>query len=193
MDSIEQRFKRHIIDGKKYKMKNRPLYNAFNKYGIEHFSIHLIEECDENILGEREKYWIKYYNSKENGYNATLGGDGSTLYDYDEILSLYEDGMTGAEICKCLGCERGVVQRCLRNANVDPFKNAICNTKKSVIMLDKNENKLKEFESFSDAARWLIENQYTTTKVVAIASNISRATRGIRKTCYGFKWKVKDD
>ena len=66
-------------------MKNRPLYNAFNKYGIEHFSIHLIEECDENILGEREKYWIKYYNSKENGYNATLGGDGSTLYDYDEI------------------------------------------------------------------------------------------------------------
>ena len=30
----------------------------------------------EILLNEREKYWIEYYGSFKNGYNATLGGDG---------------------------------------------------------------------------------------------------------------------
>ena len=47
------------------------------KYGIEHFTIEAIEECPINILSEREKYWISEFDSYHNGYNATLGGDGS--------------------------------------------------------------------------------------------------------------------
>ena len=33
------------------------------------------EELPENQLFEREKYWIKYYNSFNDGYNETIGGD----------------------------------------------------------------------------------------------------------------------
>jgi hypothetical protein len=47
-----------------------------NKYGNEHFHIEEVEECPLEILSEREKYWIKYFFSYENGYNATMGGDG---------------------------------------------------------------------------------------------------------------------
>lgn len=29
-----------------------------NCYGIEHFKIELIEECENSLLNNREKYWI---------------------------------------------------------------------------------------------------------------------------------------
>ena len=56
-----------------------------NKYGIEHFHIEEIEECDDNIVNEREVYWIKFYNSYHNGYNATYGGEGRREYDGEEF------------------------------------------------------------------------------------------------------------
>ena len=59
-----------------------------NKYGIEHFHIELIEKTDNPE--EREIYWINYYNSYHNGYNATLGGDGRKSIDYDEVVRVYQ-------------------------------------------------------------------------------------------------------
>lgn len=50
--TIEQRFKEHFKDSKRY--KNRPLYRAINKYGIESFKIEVIEKT--NTPEEREKY-----------------------------------------------------------------------------------------------------------------------------------------
>ena len=49
---------------------------AMKRYGIEHFSIEIIESQVENY-DEREKYWIEYYNSiVPNGYNVAPGGKG---------------------------------------------------------------------------------------------------------------------
>lgn len=70
--SIEKRFRQHCKDSQRQQCSKRPLYNAMKKYGIQHFSIELIEET--NNPEEREKFWIKQYNSYKNGYNATLGG-----------------------------------------------------------------------------------------------------------------------
>ena len=43
------------------------------KDGLENFTFEIIEECkkDSQILNEREKYWIKYYDSFNNGYNSS--------------------------------------------------------------------------------------------------------------------------
>lgn len=54
------------------------LYRAMRKYGIEHFYIEEVEKCEDIYLNEREKYWIKQYDSFHNGYNSTEGGDGRT-------------------------------------------------------------------------------------------------------------------
>lgn len=54
--------------------QNKILYYAFDKYGINNFSFEIIESQIENY-NEREKYWIRYYDSFENGYNQTEGGE----------------------------------------------------------------------------------------------------------------------
>lgn len=53
----------------------KPLYCAMRKYGLENFTFTILEECEQTQLKEREIYWIEYYNSYEEGYNATRGGD----------------------------------------------------------------------------------------------------------------------
>lgn len=58
---------------------NKHLLAAFNKYGLENFNFEIIEECEPNLLNEREKFWISIYNSFDRnfGYNKTLGGAGT--------------------------------------------------------------------------------------------------------------------
>jgi hypothetical protein len=49
-----------------------------NKYGIENFSLDIIERCSsQKELNEREIYWIAYYKStdKKYGYNIDSGGN----------------------------------------------------------------------------------------------------------------------
>ena len=87
--TIEKRWLEHIADSKKEKCEIRPLYRALRKYGIDNFFIKEIEKCDIKNLSKREQYWIQYYNTYENGYNATLGGDGKILLDYNEIVRVY--------------------------------------------------------------------------------------------------------
>lgn len=55
---IKERFYQHISSARNSKI-NTHLYYAMRKYGIEHFQIQLIEEVDDNLLPEREQYWIK--------------------------------------------------------------------------------------------------------------------------------------
>lgn len=74
--NIETRWHHHKYFDKK--LSCYPLYRAMSKYGKENFKLDIIEECPQKDLNEREIYYIKYYNSYENGYNQTLGGGGSS-------------------------------------------------------------------------------------------------------------------
>lgn len=74
--TIEIRWKQHL---REYKDKDYALYKAMRKYGIENFTIEVIENCSEEELNEKEEFYIRKYNShinfeKSNGYNMTLGG-----------------------------------------------------------------------------------------------------------------------
>jgi group I intron endonuclease len=66
---------------------NRPLYNALYKYGWEKFSWEAIYQSKDgyHTLNVMENYFITEYRSYAgfddcNGYNLTLGGDGSLGY-----------------------------------------------------------------------------------------------------------------
>lgn len=53
---------------------NSTLSCAFRKYGIDNFQFTVLEECGIHELDSREQYWIKYYDTYNNGYNQTMGG-----------------------------------------------------------------------------------------------------------------------
>lgn len=77
IQSIERRFINHCCNSSD-RGQNMYIKRAILKYGKEHFKIELIEECPIEWLNKREIYWIEYFDSYENGYNLTLGGDNSS-------------------------------------------------------------------------------------------------------------------
>lgn len=77
--SVEQRWKRHLYDCNHE--KNNKFYNAIKKYGSDKFCVEVLEDNikDEICLSERERYWIKRYDSVRSGYNSTSGGEVSPM------------------------------------------------------------------------------------------------------------------
>jgi len=70
------------MEAHRQKTHTKVLYLAILKYGDSNFIHELIETCDESIINDREKFWIKYFNSNDRttGYNRTIGGDGGDTY-----------------------------------------------------------------------------------------------------------------
>ena len=52
------------------------LYSAMQEYGLENFSVELLEECDSQELNKKEKYYIKLYQADIVGYNISGGNNG---------------------------------------------------------------------------------------------------------------------
>ncbi len=180
-NSIQQRFKEHIRDSKKH--SNRPLYRAFNKYGIDNFTISMVEECNPEVAAEREIYWINYYKSFHNGYNATLGGDGTVWLDYDLIYETYLQTKNVTETAAICGCCKDSVRFVLEEKGISCETLLENNRKarsKAVLMLDKENNPLRTFNSLSEAALFIGKGT---------SSHIQAACSGKRKTAYGYKWK----
>lgn len=80
------------------------LKRALLKYGKESFTNEVIEWCeDRKSICDREKYWIKEYNSTDNelGYNITPGGEfgditaGMTKEDYDRWIAKMSETRKG--------------------------------------------------------------------------------------------------
>lgn len=192
LSSLENRFQEHCRSAKKNSCEKRPLYNAMNKYGIEHFSISLIEEVPIEELEIKEQYWISQYNSYKYGYNATLGGDGKQLYDYRLFVEDYGQGMLIKEIAEKHSCDIQTVIDALRLYNIDTKQNSLDRQKHLVHQYNKDGKYLQSFESHRAAARYLIDNGYSG-KVSSIATNIGRVLQGQRKTAAGYIWKAQKD
>lgn len=56
-----------------------PIHRAIRKYGRGNTCLEILERCSREELNEREKYWIKKYNSdnENKGYNLSSGGQDS--------------------------------------------------------------------------------------------------------------------
>ena len=191
--SIQKRFQEHLNDSLKERNEKRPLYDAIRKYGKENFFISLVEECDINNLSSREIYWINYYDTFSNGYNATIGGDGAILYDYNIILEDYQKGLLIKDIADKFGCCPETVSHILTVCGEDTSKNHINKLSNKVKAISLKSSKEYYFNSQTEAAKWLKENNYTKAKSInGIVYNIGRTIKGVdnRKAAYGFKWEL---
>lgn len=191
--SIQKRFSQHCNDSQKRTEEHRPLYSAMRKYGIEHFTISLIEECSDEEASQKEIYWIKYYEGYEKGYNATLGGDGTPFIDPKEILRLWTEGKSLQEIAKVTNHDKGWISALLKDQGVkssELINRGRAALEKKVYMLDKETGEqLNCFESTRAAARFLIQEKSLNPKSESgYSSHISEVCRGIRKSTLGYKW-----
>ena len=181
---IEKRFAEHIRASRLEKNKNRPLYIAFNEYGISNFILEMIEETDNP--NEREKYWISYFNSFNDGYNATKGGEGFSTLDYQKIYQVWlqhnKCGMT--ELSKITGHDIHYLKAIIQSfgEKVMTFQETVRkNYGKKVNQYDKNFVLIQSFETISDAERSLGKKPYST--------HIRDVCNGKRKTAFGYIWK----
>ena len=68
---VKDRFNRHISDALN-NIIDTHFARAIRKYGKENFQIEIIDTAqNQNELNKKERYWIQYYNSVEEGYNET--------------------------------------------------------------------------------------------------------------------------
>lgn len=195
LNSIEKRFKEHCKDCYKPFKEKRPLYSAMKKYGINHFHIEQIEECEEEILSNREKYWIEYYGSFKNGYNATIGGDGKPYLDYDLIIATYQIYKNCIDVAHHLNISEDSVKNILKLKHEYIYTSSeVMKNKygKVVNMYDKNNKYIKSFASMREAGQYLINNHLTNCKITTIRQHISEVCNGRRKTAAGFKWKLAE-
>lgn len=190
---LKKRLQQHYKDSLKERNKKRPLYIAIQKYGIEHFRIELIEETSKP--DEREKYWINYYNSFLQGYNATLGGDGKALYNSNEILEEILKETSVKEILKKFGCCKDIVRKIAHDNNIDLninyYKDFLKNHKK-VFAYTKDNKFIRSFESTVEASKWCYENKKCKVLNAGVRSHISEVARGKRKSAYGYIWKYDE-
>ena len=183
VQSIEERWREHCKDSKREHLSKRPLYSAISKYGIENFIIEEIEKVDDdNQLSNREIYWINELGTYgKNGYNATKGGDGTILYDYNEFIELANLGYSIPQICTKYSCDEGTVRRVLKAHNVKVRRD----NQRIIGQYDKAGNFIRLFWGTTEALEWLNNHGFN----VHSAGQLTRVCRGESKTAHGYIWK----
>ena len=193
LSTIEKRWREHCHDCYNERCGNRPLYAAMRKYGIENFIIETVEECSDEVLNEREIFWIEYYNSFKNGYNATKGGDGRSYLDYDVVVTTYNELKSLTETAKRLEISSKQVQIILKARGIKIYTSQEVNRVKNGISINQYDlegNYIKTFPSIKNAAIEL--GILKSPKDRGCTSHISDVCKNKRKTAYGYIWKYAD-
>jgi len=89
---LNLRIVEHFADCINY---NHKFANALKKYGKDGFIWGIIEEYDISSLNEIEIYWIGRYDTFNNGYNTTSGGNQGREYCTKEYLVEEPNGKRG--------------------------------------------------------------------------------------------------
>lgn len=184
-------------------------YRAILKYGIENFKVYILETVEINKLDEREKYYIKLYNTiQPNGYNIKKGGasswnesknekrickynlDGRLIKTYKSLQEAAKDNNTQYQAISAV-CRH---KRPQHNNYIYRYYNdltELCYQKdnhklgRPTAQLDEEGNIIKVFPSASQAAIAIGKNS-------SDGRNIRLVCSGKRKHAYGYRWKYID-
>lgn len=187
--SIQKRWYDHV---KCSKYKNSKFYRAIREIGITHFRIHILEECLIDKLNDKEREYIAKYDSFKNGYNSTLGGFGTYIYelDEDEIIRLYKLNYGITSIAKMNQCSPCVIKCILQKHKIE-FRSYL-NQPISVVQLDKDYNIINTFENKEEAYEWLTKN-YRSTMKKAESYHYIKLSCDSGSVAFGYKWMYTED
>ena len=209
--NIKYRWKKHVSALNSNTHDNSYLQNSWNKYGKDNFKFYIIETCDQELLNEKEIYYIEYYNTLDRnyGYNLKTGGQNCSTYCTDEIKSKmsdaikrsYENGdlkQRRSEATKQYWKNPDNKSRILNENNpmfgkhhTDESKKKMSEVKKSKHNIPYNKNLTKVF---CEELNSEFENATQAAKELQIdSSSILKTCRGERHTCGGYHWHFVDN
>lgn len=120
--------------------------------GMQNFTFEIVEECPSKQLNEREKYWIKYYDTYYNGYNSTPGGKGRPIITPEEeqqILQYYNcQNYSITQISKITHRSMSCIRNCLLRNNSTIRQNSYYNSSYYTEYKDLEEIKTVIFELY---------------------------------------------
>lgn len=115
--TVEFRWKQH-----QFKKDKTYFHQAIHKYGINNFTVEILEICNIEDLNSKEIFYIGKYDTFKNGYNLTIGGDGNRrlLLDdsYNEIKELYLSGFSSNKIATLYKIDKATVVKILKSLDV---------------------------------------------------------------------------
>lgn len=123
IQNVKERFYQHCATKCSKAVSNMAIHRAIKKYGKSNFTVEVIEEIDSTNLNDRERYWIRYYDSYNNGYNSTEGGqDGIKLFknlDTESIVREYKSGKSLREIGRLFNVDKQTIKDLLVRNNIN--------------------------------------------------------------------------
>ena len=187
--TIEERFKQHIYNSFNHKQNkdeyDYPVHRAIRKYGKENFTIEILEECPQEQLNEKEREYIMQFNSYNLGYNATLGGDGQSKYNYDVIVNFFlQNDNSLLKTCQHFHIYDQVVYSALKSKNIDYKKLTSKQIKnkhnKKILCVETGQifNTITEIDKFFNKQ---------------VHGNIRRCLNGVTEKAYGYHWEEIED
>lgn len=177
---------------------------AIKKYGKQNFIVEEICRCDNQDLDELEKFYIHKYDTFNNGYNLTIGGQtGTTSLDLDiqEVLKKYNDLHYICDVAKYFNCCEKTISDILKQENIvinPPLRQqSLKNLEKGIKFKEGDGQKAVrlielnlEFSSLKECSQWLIDNKYSKAASMEMArKSLSRALNGDRETYCGFHFE----
>lgn len=163
---------------------NRVFHRASQKYGEENFEWAILEECEDNELNEREIYWIAYYDTYNNGYNATKGGDNA-----DSLVSWIKNNPESAKKNALNGLK--YAQRYNEKYREEHLKQLASVQEKGAAVVRKKIRCIELnliFNSIAEAERWSLTEENPSRKLIH-HQHISKVCKGQRHAAGGFHWE----
>ena len=183
-----ERWKEHQREKDKPSEQHRAIYCALNKYKIENFTFEIIEEVSQQELNAKEQYYIQHYNSFHNGYNETLGGDGTAYLELPEqdICQYYLKCLSIQDTADFFNHDWDTIKQVLYKYKIPLLQSgewSKINQGNAVVQIDKNTNEIiKIFSTVGEA-----------DKATGGSKHIGSVCQGKRKTAAGYKWKYVTD
>lgn len=123
IQNVKERFYQHCATKCSKAVSNMAIHRAIKKYGKSNFTVEVIEEVESTNLNDRERYWIRYYDSYNNGYNSTEGGqDRIKLFknlDTESIVREYKSGKSLREIGRLFNVDKQTIKDLLVRNNIN--------------------------------------------------------------------------
>ena len=168
---------------------NKKLQNAWNKYGENNFIVEKIQydNISKEELNNEEIKYIKQYNSYNNGYNLTIGGDGGdtrSKLNFEQFCFAYfgnkkYDGMTN-RTGKYLGVDSSCIASIKNEKSYDLFRQQA-----KELSIEEQNNYIERFEKELDIINnppWIKRktlDEQTTYEILCVVSTYGR---GIERT-----------